>query len=123
MPSHRAHTAQQQNAQVLRDNCYVEKLRPWLDAFPADRFLVIRSEDLQKEARRPAILREVHEFLDLEPVTHAPAELSFVGNYRRASNFTASPQLRSTLNCAATVRMFPRRASGEERSSRGNPEL
>ena len=53
-------------AQILSDNCYVDKLAPWLDAFPPERFLVLKSEDLRGAVpTRQKILDEVHVQLKL----------------------------------------------------------
>ena len=53
--------------ELVKDNCYVDKLEPWLAFFPADRVLLIKSEDLRDEARRPLVLNEVTEFLGAGP--------------------------------------------------------
>ena len=53
--------------ELVKDNCYVDKLEPWLAFFPADRFLLIKSEDLRDEAPRPLVLNEVTEFLGAGP--------------------------------------------------------
>lgn len=36
---------------------------------------------------------------------YAPADLDFLGNYRRASNVTVSPRVRTTLNCLPRLKM------------------
>ena len=77
--------------ELLQENCYVDKLERWLALFPADRFILIKSEDLRDEGKRPHILDEVTEFLGAGPHAYAPEALNFLGNYRRASNTTVSP--------------------------------
>ena len=85
--------------ELLQENCYIDKLERWLAFFPADRFLLIKSEDLRDEGKRPIILNEVTEFLGAGPHAYAPEALNFLGNYHRASNKTVSPRVRTTLNC------------------------
>ena len=53
--------------ELLQENCYVDKLERWLAFFPADRFILIKSEDLRDEGKRPIILNEVTEFLGAGP--------------------------------------------------------
>ena len=90
--------------ELLQENCYVDKLERWLAFFPADRFLLIKSEDLRDEGKRPHILNEVTGFIGAGPHAYAPEALNFLGNYRRASNVTVSPRVRTTLNCLPRLR-------------------
>ena len=90
--------------ELLQENCYIDKLERWLAFFPADRFLLIKSEDLRDEGKRPHILDEVTGFLGAGPHAYAPEALNFLGNYRRASNLTVSPRVRTTLNCLPRLR-------------------
>ena len=90
--------------ELLQENCYVDKLERWLAFFPADRFILIKSEDLRDEGKRPHILNEVTGFVGAGPHAYAPEALNFLGNYRRASNVTVSPRVRTTLNCLPRLR-------------------
>ena len=90
--------------ELLQENCYVDKIEKWLAFFPADRFLLIKSEDLRDEGKRPIILDEVSAFVGAGPHAYAPEALNFLGNYRRASNVTVSPRVRTTLNCLPRLR-------------------
>ena len=87
-------------AQILRDNCYVDKLAPWFDAFPRDRFLLLDSDDLRGDVPvRQRILDDVHDFLDLPAHAYATEDLDLLGNFHLASNATVLPLLRRTVNC------------------------
>lgn len=45
-------------------DCGYERLHKWLDAFPRERFFIVRHEDLFRgEARRAYILAEINAFL------------------------------------------------------------
>ena len=90
--------------ELLQENCYIDKLERWLAFFPADRFILIKSEDLRDEGKRPHILNEVTGFVGAGPHAYAPEALNFLGNYRRASNVTVSPRVRTTLNCLPRLR-------------------
>ena len=90
--------------ELLQENCYVDKIEKWLAFFPADRFLLIKSEDLRDEGKRPHILDEMTAFVGAGPHAYAPEALNFLGNYRRASNTTVSPRVRTTLNCLPRLR-------------------
>ena len=35
--------------ELLQENCYIDKMERWLAFFPADRFILIKSEDLRDE--------------------------------------------------------------------------
>ncbi|KAH8097392.1 FK506 binding protein [Aureococcus anophagefferens] len=85
--------------QLLLDNCYVDKLEAWLKFFPPERFLLLQSEDLRVETRRQAMLDEVHDFLRLPPHAYPAEDLAELGNFRKFTNTTVSPALRSTVNC------------------------
>ena len=87
---------------LLQENC--RQAGAWLAFFPADRFLLIKSEDLRDEGKRPHILNEVTGFVGAGPHAYAPEALNFLGNYRRASNVTVSPRVRTTLNCLPRLR-------------------
>ena len=95
--------------ELLQENCYVDKLERWLAFFPADRFLLIKSEDLRDEGKRPVILNELSAFVGAGPHAYAPEALNFLGNYRRASNVTVSPRVRTTLNCLPRLRICEER--------------
>ena len=83
--------------QLLLDNCYVDKLEAWLAFFPADRFLLVRSEDLRSDnlAQRQAILDEITEFLGVGPHVYGQEDLSYLGHVRRASNESVTAEVRA----------------------------
>ena len=51
------------------------------------------------ETRRQAMLDEVHDFLRLPPHAYPAEDLAELGNFRKFTNTTVSPALRSTVNC------------------------
>lgn len=104
--------------QLLLDNCYVEKLEAWLGFFPADRFLLIRSEDLRSDdlRQRQAILDEVHAFLKVGPHSYAEDDLDYLGHFKRATNESLAPVVRTTLNCLPPLRACERRLEGAVKS-------
>ncbi|KAH8047685.1 FK506 binding protein [Aureococcus anophagefferens] len=89
--------------QLLLDNCYVDKLEAWLKFFPPERFLLLQSEDLRVETRRQAMLDEVHDFLRLPPHAYPAEDLAELGNFRKFTNTTVSPALRSTARLRAAI--------------------
>jgi len=50
---------------------YIESLSRWLDVFPSEQLLVVRTEDLAAPASRAAALASVCEYLGLEPFDFA----------------------------------------------------
>ena len=71
------------------------RAQAWLKFFPPERFLLLQSEDLRVETRRQAMLDEVHDFLKLPPHTYPAEDLAELGNFRKFTNTSVSPALRS----------------------------
>ncbi len=70
---------------------YARGLRRWMDCYPSDRLLVLRSEDLYADPA--AVYGQVLDFLGLD--AHSPAELS---GFNRTNNSKLDAEQRRRLN-------------------------
>ena len=101
--------------QLLGDNCYADKLEKWRAYFPAERFLLLKSDDLRGPvATRQRLLDDVHAFLDVPPFAYRPEDLAAEEHVRlasktTASNATVSDELRATVDCLPLLRDCERR--------------
>ncbi|KAJ1455288.1 P-loop containing nucleoside triphosphate hydrolase protein [Pelagophyceae sp. CCMP2097] len=90
--------------ELLSDNCYIDRLGPWLRHFPPGRFLLIKSEDLRGPIEdRQRILDDVHAFLGVDAHAYKAKDLSILGNYH-TRNTSVQPVVRSLVNCLPEMR-------------------
>jgi hypothetical protein len=70
---------------------YVEHLKAWMNIFPKEQFLIIKSEELFTNPEK--IVDEVFDFLDLYPLKLTEYHHYHAGNYKDVM----TPEIRSTL--------------------------
>ena len=65
--------------ELLQENCYIDKLERWLAFFPADRFILIKSEDLRDEGEAASHPERGEWVRGRGPHAYAPEALNFLG--------------------------------------------